>query len=126
MKFIKCLMPLFLFILVFGCSDVINNNHEQRSITNDNNYPTLNLNNDQCVPGGFSEDDVSYYLNIGYTLDTLHNTKLFTVDFAGDDGGYQMKGYVEAGAIMLINPFSSRRSGYFKLCGNHWLDEEDN
>ncbi len=127
MKFIisfSLVLVLFLFVLA-GCGEYINNSKTKQPILTDADYPTLDLYVDQCVPGGFTEDEVNNYLNNGYILDTLDNSHLFTVDFVGDGGPYQETGYVEAGTVMLINPSGRKGTGYFKLCGNHWLDEED-
>lgn len=125
MKNIIFLTSILIIFFISGCSDSVNNNKISGNVPVDNNYSILNLYNDQCVPGGFSDEEVSYYLSNGYFLDTLDNTALFTVDFIGDGGPYKSTGYVQAGTVMLINPFEAKGSGYFKLCGNHWLEEED-
>lgn len=129
MKLFIMLFSISVITVICGCADSTNtlvNSGKNEIHQSDGGFDTLDLNFDQCVPGGLTESEIADYVDLGYQLDTLDAARLFLVDFNNaSTGPYQNIGYVPAGSIMLINPNTDPPTGLFKLCGNHWLEQED-
>ena len=117
---------IFLFIIILilvisGCKNQEYCTSPQEKQSDNTVY--LNLSQDPVVVGGFNNEDIAYYLSIGYELTTLQVDKKFRVQFLNSEGEYYYKdGYVHSGEIMLILPGSNPPRGYFKGCGNVQLE----
>jgi hypothetical protein len=120
MKTIFCCIVISLFV-ISACTNQDYSTAPQEKQTD--NVVYLNLSHDPVVVGGFNDEDIAYYLSIGYELTTLGVDKKFRVQFLNSEGEFYYKdGYIHAGEIMLILPGSNPPSGFFKGCGNVQLE----